>query len=280
MNAQTPITIMPGTYETAHQVFADDRNLLSEEYTYPLELFRPHTLASQSAGGKALMDRVDTKYLLPIHLLPEFLLQLNTDYSALQIGDHRIFTYETTYFDTPNRQFFRMHHNGKLNRHKVRYRHYVETATSFLEIKAKCNKKRTTKTRIPLDQAKPIQADISQFLHKHLGNRYPALETSLFVNYRRISLLNQGTAERLTLDFDLLFKRSGDEHAIELPKVFITELKQYRKNNNSPFLKFIKAHRSSPVSFSKYCIGNCLTDDGNLKTNRFKPTLSTIQTMR
>ncbi len=280
MKAQTPIVITPGAYEAAHQGFADDRNLIPDEFARPLGLFRPHALRSQSAGGEALMDRMDTKYILPIHLLPEFLLLLNGDYSVLEIDEHRIFTYENTYFDTPSKQFFKMHHNGKLNRHKVRYRHYVETATGFLEVKKKTNKKRTTKSRIFVDHAKPIQADISQFVYQHLGNRYPTLEASLFVNYRRISLLNTGTKERLTLDFDLCFKQAADERSTNLVKLFIAELKQYRKHNGSPFLKIIKAHGNRPIGFSKYCIGNCLTDDGNLKTNQFKPTLSRIQQMR
>ena len=73
-------------------------------------------------------------------------------------AEHRIFTYQNTYFETPGWDLYLLHHNGKLNRCKYRYRR-------------------------------------------------------------------------------------------------------------------IKGHGYVPQSFSKYCVGVCLTDDGTLKRNRFKPVL-------
>ena len=59
------------------------------------------------------------------------------DTIILEIEGHRIFTYDNNYFDTKDLQFYFNHHNGYVHRIKVRSRKYVETNTSFFEIKRK-----------------------------------------------------------------------------------------------------------------------------------------------
>ena len=114
----------------------------------PLEGFRGHCLAEQMQAR--LMNRVDTKFLVPAYLLDACLRGLEHHYSILEIDGRRRFTYDTLYFDTPERQLYLDHHNGKLNRFKLRIRHYRETGDSFLEVKKKNNRERTIKNRLPL----------------------------------------------------------------------------------------------------------------------------------
>jgi hypothetical protein len=158
---------------------------------------------------------------------------------------------------------YRRHHNGKLSRHKCRFRRYHETDLSYLEIKLKTNKLRTIKNRIPWHAEGPVQT---------LQNEEP-IEPSLYVNYRRVTLWNHDTRERLTLDYDVYYRRPGQEKTVRLADVFIAELKREGKVYGSRFVRAAKAYGFTPQSFSKYCIGVCLTDSGELKKNRFKPML-------
>ena len=99
---------------------------------------------------------------------------------------------------------------------------------------------------------------------------------SLYVNYRRISLWNRCSDERLTLDFDLHFRRPQRSRVVRLPDVFVAELKREGKVYGSRFVRRAKDFGYTPLSLSKYCIGVCLTDDGELKRNRFKPLLGKL----
>jgi len=268
---------------TALKLKIDERTYLPKQMAYVtsnvaitslLQGFKSHTLADQS--NAALMDRVDTKFIIPMCLLTTFLTDLNDEYTILEQEGRRLFTYETTYFDTPDRYFYRSHHNGKLNRNKVRFRRYRDTNTAFMEVKLKNNKQRTIKKRMPLDASKPEFENAKQFLIASLQRHVNILETALFVKYQRITLMNKNSTERLTLDLSLSFKSSNVASHVSLPDMWIAELKRDRKACASSFLTLVKQQQLSPVSFSKYCIGSALTDNGKLKTNRFKPTLQKI----
>ncbi|MCP5208502.1 MAG: DUF4956 domain-containing protein [Hahellaceae bacterium] len=63
----------------------------------------------------ALMDRVDTKYLLPTAMATNILQSMLPYYSILEIDGARLFNYQNTYFDTPDYLFYHMHHRGKLS---------------------------------------------------------------------------------------------------------------------------------------------------------------------
>ena len=98
----------------------------------------------------ALDNRVDSKFVLPTKILSDILEYLSNNYSILTVADENLFTYENTYFDTPDRFFYHSHHNGKLNRLKLRFRRYKESNLCVLETKLKTNKSRTIKQRIPI----------------------------------------------------------------------------------------------------------------------------------
>ncbi len=252
--------------------------------TKNLNVLQSHDLVKQNSA--ALMDRVDTKYLIPKkHLLP-LLKELAGEYTVLCENHKRIFTYETTYFDTPQKHFYYAHHNGHLNRRKVRFRRYLESNMGFMEVKLKNNKRRTIKKRVLMDCVMPDQLHVSKFVNECLMGQgslqsdqssFESLQTSLFVNYRRITLLNKHHQERLTIDVDLGFQCANSKNYKKLNDVFIVEVKRNAKQAPSSFSRLIKQLAINPINFSKYCMGLVLTSGSALKTNRFKHILLTLK---
>lgn len=240
-----------------------------------LNQFASHGL--DDLDNAKLMNRVDSKFVLPIAFLPDLLLQLQSHYSILEINGSRISNYNNQYFDTPNLSLYQDHHNGKLNRYKLRRRRYVDTDTEFLEVKLKNNQKRTIKTRIKLSRKEGEYARCTQFVNEQMKGIGTNLDISQQSGYQRIALANEAQAERLTLDFDLWYQnRRGNKH-VKLPGFFIAELKQHKKSKRSPFYQLMSANHIFPTTFSKYCVGCALLYNNDIKTNRFKPILSRIE---
>ncbi len=265
----------PKAYQAAHMalVVGMDQEKPAD-INATLNKLQSHDLLRQNSA--ALMDRVDTKYLLPQSVFAELLMTLAHEYTILTEQGARIFSYETTYFDTAQKQFYLDHHNGKLNRHKVRFRRYVESNRGFMEVKLKNNKGRTIKNRVPMDCQLPDASNINGFVKGCIGDEVEKLQASLFVNYRRITLLNKTRPERLTLDLDLNFQCASTGQTKKLQDVFIVELKREGKVQHSSFSSWLSHNNIGPIKFSKYCMGMVLTHDKNLKQNRFKPTISQL----
>jgi hypothetical protein len=74
----------------------------------------------------ALLDRVDTKYVMTLNQLYQALHQLKSQYRVLDIKGRRLNQYQTLYFDTANFDLYRQHHNKWGNRYKIHTRQYVE----------------------------------------------------------------------------------------------------------------------------------------------------------
>lgn len=245
-----------------------------------LMLFNSHGL--NDLNNANLMNRVDSKFVLPITFLPDLLLQLQQYYSVLEINNNRISRYHNQYFDTPSMTLYQDHHNGKLNRYKVRHRHYIDTNTEFLEVKLKNNKKRTIKTRIRLTGQQAEYARCASFINEQIqvdknDLNLSNLDISQHGGYQRIALANEAQAERLTLDFDLWYENRRGNNRIKLPGFFIAELKQQKICKRSPFYQLMSANNIFPTSFSKYCVGCALLYKSSIKSNRFKHILSRIK---
>lgn len=95
-----------------------------------------------------LMNRMDSKYVAPIHKVIEILNLAKNDYFVYKNNSESILTYRNLYYDTIDYKMYIEHHNQRLPRQKVRIRHYVNSQDSFLEVKSKNNKGRTIKNRI------------------------------------------------------------------------------------------------------------------------------------
>ncbi|MBQ4833561.1 polyphosphate polymerase domain-containing protein [Pseudoalteromonas sp. MMG010] len=256
----SPITIQSNLYEVVNTLLM------------PFEGYGLNDLNNAN-----LMNRVDSKFMLPLSFLPELLKHLEGQYRVLDIKGKRFFSYYNQYFDTPDLNLYRAHHNGKLNRYKVRRRCYVDTQTEFLEVKLKNNQKRTVKTRIKLADTANKEARCTAFIKQEMKHSYDHLTITQQSGYNRIALANEEKAERLTLDFNLWYNTPEGDNKVSLPGFFIAELKQSKKSKNSPFYQLMSKHHVFPVSFSKYCIGCALLYLTSIKANRFKSVLSRIK---
>jgi hypothetical protein len=218
-----------------------------------------------------LMDRVDTKFAFHRDRLPEILSGLKDNFHVLDVQGKKISQYESLYFDKNEFDFYNDHHNNKNHRFKVRFRKYVDSGLSFLEVKEK-RKGRMVKRRIPVKKFENELSNSSRsFLDQHLQDR-DDLEPKLWNKYQRITFVNKELNERLTFDINLKFKWETEEKSY--PSLVIAELKQERKNRSSPFYQLMRSKGIRPYRISKYCIGALeLYDSKNLKYNRFKKKL-------
>lgn len=118
-----------------------------EELRRELQQYSPITLDQMQSV--ALLKRVEVKYVLPRRVLPSILAALRREYAVLEVAGQRLNRYRTLYFDTDDFAMYRRHHAGAADRFKVRARTYLDSATSFLEVKHKTNKRRVVKERMP-----------------------------------------------------------------------------------------------------------------------------------
>src|SRR5262245_48399908 len=125
-------------------VFAGPARALAEL----AQRFEP--LSLDQVGSATLLDRVDTKFLVPLSAVPQLIDGLADQYRALQVNGTRLGRYSTRYFDTPELALYHAHHAGRLPRYKVRVRSYLESREQYLEVKLKNNKGRTLKDRTTL----------------------------------------------------------------------------------------------------------------------------------
>ncbi len=212
----------------------------------------------------ALMKRTDTKFLINTARLSAILNEVKSDYQILQIGQDRLMSYESLYFDTDKLKFYHMHHNGVAKRVKVRTRKYMESDLSFLEIKQKDSYGDTVKKRIKIDEySKPDHQQFSGFVEQVLG-RPLSLHKTLKNSFNRFTLVNTSLNERVTVDVNVQF----DEEPLS-QKIAIIELKQERLNRHSPIFQALKKYGVHPYGFSKYCIG-LASRRSDLKQNLFK----------
>ena len=227
--------------------------------------FDKTTLAEMNSVS--LMKRVDTKFILKESQLLEVLSKLYEDYKILQIDQERLMKYSTLYFDSQNKKCFKDHHNGKLNRYKIRMRKYLVSDICFLEIKKKNNLGITNKIRRQIkDFETDLTLDSKEFItNSNINNIF--LEPSLYNNFSRMTFVNKSEAERLTIDVDLSFSFGTKEKKFE--KLVVIEIKQEGKRLNTTINRVLKSMSILPTNFSKYCIGISNTLD-NIKSNRFK----------
>jgi hypothetical protein len=237
-----------------------------------LNSFNPITLSEMDSVK--LMDRTDTKFVFHVSKLPLLLEKLKPHYRALEVSAARMSKYETLYYDTANYDLYMRHQCGKMNRFKIRSRKYVESDLCFFEIKFKNNKKRTIKNRIKTKGIEQELGDKSKKLLAESTSIVPdTLNAALWVNYSRITLVNNLSPERLTIDVGLHFIKNNNR--VDYGNLVIAEVKQDKANSISPVLSTMKEMRIQIGSISKYCLGvmSCVPD---IKMNNFKENVRYI----
>jgi hypothetical protein len=215
-----------------------------------------------------LMDRIDTKFVVSVSSLPEILRRADGKYKVLEINNERDFEYHNVYLDTSDYCFFYQHVTGKLNRHKIRFRKYINTGSTFLEIKKRSNKNRTVKWRIQsqLSTENNLSNEAYCFISDHLQHNCIELKPVLVNRFRRFTLVNYDSNERITFDYDLRFSDTEGSLA-RLPYLSIIEVKRDGLRNRSQVCEILKESGVHPTGFSKYCMGAAVMKDLPHKNN-------------
>ena len=231
------------------------------------------SISLEEMNAVSLMKRTDTKYIIHVNSLAPILDNLQKEYQVLEIESRRIMNYSSVYFDTPKFKFYFDHHNGKVNRTKIRQRKYVDSDLTFLEIKQKNGKGETNKSRIKIPN---FELDFSttskKFISETTGQAFD-LQPSLWNNFKRITLVSLKDNERATIDIDLTYSMNDAEKRYE--NMVVVEVKQHRFDRKSMLVKTLKKYKYNPYSISKYCIG-IVNLYAHLKYNLFKRKLLKI----
>ena len=229
-------------------------------------------ISLQEMSGIKLMNRTDTKFVATHDQLVKFLSSVKGKYFIQEIDGKRIASYHTTYFDTNDYDMYTMHHAGRSVREKIRVRTYLDSDDTFLEVKNKNNHGRTKKKRITVGGVGTLENEkesVVPFLGKHAWYRLEEVSPVIENWFNRITLVNYGKTERLTIDFNLRFHHPKSDRKDSLQRVAIIELKR-DGNVYSPVKSMLRQLRIKPSGFSKYCIGSALTKP-TLKQGNFKP---------
>ncbi len=222
-----------------------------------------------------LMNRTDTKFVSSKTKLVQLLRHAQGKYFVQEIDGKRIADYRTIYWDTNEHRFYLEHHNERAPRQKVRVRTYLDSDITFLEVKTKNNHARTKKKRIMVPAPdRLIEAGGEEFLENHVNESLGSLHPTVQNRFQRITLVNYGKTERLTIDFNVQFRNFETETGCGTGDLVIIELKR-DGNQYSPVLDILRTLRIKPSGFSKYCIGSVLTNPA-LKRNMFKEKLVRI----
>lgn len=241
-------------------------------FTEVLNTFDKITL--EEMDGVKLMDRTDTKFNFHESQFAGILESVRENYSALEIKEKRMAAYHTLYYDTKTLDLYMKHQNGALNRYKVRHRTYVDSNLGFLEVKFKNSKGRTIKTRIKnRDVPMLFENETEKFLSEELPFSPSLLVPSVWVNYKRITLVSKTTPERLTLDTDLHFILNNE--VFRMDGLVIAEVKQDKKVN-SAFIRQVRDRYIREGGISKYCLAVATTYK-DVRKNTFKPKIITLQ---
>lgn len=235
-----------------------------------LNAFAPITLEEMSSVK--LMNRTDTKFVTNLRKLKQLLEMAQADYYVQDIDGGRNLEYDTTYFDTTGFDMYTTHQHGHTNRQKIRFRTYCVSGLQFMEVKTKNNHGRTKKKRIEVNDMDLHDEEKRLFLGKHLHYDVDTLQPALNNHFSRITLVNKGKTERLTIDSGLRFHNMQNDERLDMGPLVIIELKRDGLVY-SPVLEMLRQLRIQPHGFSKYCMGSALTGHELLPVNRFKRKL-------
>jgi len=169
------------------------------------------------------------------------------------------------------------HHNGRVNRNKIRFREYVGSKLTFLEIKRKNNKGKTIKKRMKVDAISNELSEKQQnYIEKIIG-RPMEVNAKQRINFSRITFVHKTQKERLTIDVNLTFENSNEKG--DMKHIVIAEVKQERMSRSSDFMRIAKEMHILPIRISKYCL-TTLALNPELKKNRFKKKVLFINKLK
>ncbi|MFJ3407976.1 polyphosphate polymerase domain-containing protein [Promicromonospora sp. NPDC090134] len=177
-----------------------------------IDALAPVTLDELNEAA-ALQTRRDRKYVLTPDELDDLLAALPPA-RVLEIDGSRTFAYDSTYFDTPELDAYRLAATRRRRRFKVRTRTYVDTGSCFVEVKTRAGRGTTVKERQPHDDADHLglaRAFVADRLADAGAPSAPVLTPTLRSRYHRTTLLLDDA--RVTLDIGLVWDLLGPPDA-------------------------------------------------------------------
>ena len=224
-----------------------------------------------------LMSRTDTKFAFKANKMPLLLQKLLPFYRVLAIDGKLIHDYKSLYYDTDDRKFYLDHHNGRVNRNKIRFREYVGSKLTFLEVKLKNNKGKTIKKRMKVDAiSSELSVKQQKYIEKIIGEPMQ-VNAKQRINFSRITFVHKTQKERLTMDVNLTFENANDSG--DMKHIVIAGVKQERMSRSSDFMRIAKEMHILPIRISKYCL-TTLALNPELKKNRFKEKVLFINKLK
>lgn len=242
-----------------------------------LEQMQPIGLEQMNAVR--LMNRVDQKYIACVDQLETLLGKVADAYYVQHIDGNPWSSYRTLYFDTEGLAMYTMHHNGKINRQKIRVRTYCSTDATYFEIKNKDNKGKTHKVRIPVNEADFDSVFSLPEVRRFVSDRteYPVetLHECLENRFERLTLVDKNLKERVTIDKGIRFYNRATGCKADISRLMVIEVKHEAGAPKSEIEKALSSMYILPRRMSKYCIGTALTNN-DVKRSRFSRKLKYI----
>lgn len=220
----------------------------------------------------SLQTRRDRKYLVSSRVVDEVLARLGGA-RRLIIDGRDSFGYESVYFDTPDLRFHQQAARKRPGRVKVRVRTYVDSGSSFLEVKTRDGRRRTVKHRVAhdgrrhLDVTDLLFVDAVTDLGATVGDLVPVLTT----RFERSTFLVEGG--RATVDRAIEFEDADGGHR-GLGDLVIVETKSALRPTQLDLLLWQTGTR--PVKVSKYGAGLAALRPG-LPANKWSQALRRIE---
>lgn len=241
----------------------------------------------------ALLHRVDRKYLIARHQLPELIGAAPESTHRVTVAGRDSLRYESIYYDSEGLTSFHDAAWGRPRRYKIRRRTYLDSGDSWLELKVRDTRGFTHKTRSLLEGSTADQSYNWTLLAEELGHwgiqperRYwPTLSTQ----YERSTLYLAQEGCRVTVDRGVNWHRLGapvhshgatanpgdtrihdDDWGGSMPVAHLSKVIVETKTAGaaSSFDRMLWAHGIRPVSFSKYAVGLARMDE-HLPHNRW-----------
>lgn len=214
----------------------------------------------------ALMDRFDSKYVVPMEWLMN-VLEAMPEHAVLTVEKQVTTRYNNLYFDTPDARCFEDHVRGRSARFKVRIRHYDNTGVAFLEVKRRDVYGKTTKERLVRASEQAWDAPLTEreraFVAQHVpfaNELSPVLQSS----FERFTLAHLASGERITFDTDLSFVHPENQESWirPVPHLAVVEWKQHVVNHQGSLIQAFRrqAGRRGPLGrslrVSKFVLGS------------------------
>lgn len=248
-----------------------------------LQSFDPISLKGLNKKAE-MLSRIDNKYILRSDALQKVIPEIAHDFEILDIDNCPAFTYDTQYFDDPQRRAYYEHHQGLRKGFKVRLRRYSDSDLCFLEVKVKGKRGMTIKHRLPYDPAQlgTLSSEAFGFARAAYSSHYVKpfeydLKHALDLRYKRITLVSKAGGERMTLDTNLQFWSSGKSIKIS-SDIFIIETKSSLGRGIAD-LSFRKIHERPTKRCSKYCVRMAALGEVH-KWNRFISTMRKLDLIK